>query len=69
MLAFAGAWFVVKKVGILKDGTKLYVPPMYADYEQRELLKANLESQGVAPEAVEGATDIKKVVSNDKQIT
>lgn len=44
VIGIVAAWFVVKDVGILPDGTKLYKPPMYATIEDRQ----ELERQGQA---------------------
>ena len=39
MIGVIAAWFVVKDVGILPDGTKLYKPPIYATEEDRKELE------------------------------
>lgn len=58
-VAVVAAWLVVRHIGILPDGTRLYVPPMYAEEEQRNVLKDQLEARGVEQAAVEGSADPK----------
>lgn len=39
VLGIVPAWFVVRKVGILADGTKIFKPALYATQEDRLVLE------------------------------
>lgn len=42
------AWFVVKGVGILADGTRIYTPPMYAEEQDRQAIVQDATGDKVA---------------------
>lgn len=55
------AWPVIRKTGILSDGTYLYQPPIYADDEEREKFKQQIEDQAAVVGTVKVGNQIKKV--------
>jgi hypothetical protein len=46
------AWFVVRNIGILADGTRIYKPAMYATKDERE----ELDGKGVEQVAAKTKT-------------
>lgn len=48
VIGIVAAWSVVKDVGILPDGTKLFRPPMYATTEDRQKLESRGQEEVLA---------------------